>query len=175
MVQSTREVQLVAMGGVSAQYIAEFEHPLREVLHVGAFVGKGHLPKPAFAYNKDRQQYHTAAVMRRVLTLREPGTQVMLGVADFDLFVPDTPFVFGEADRESKTALASLFRLRGEGEVARKRVQVEVVHQAGHLIGLSFCEDQRCLMFGATTVAEADRRNLNLCNNCRNELARLRR
>ena len=62
----------------------------------------------------------------------------------------------------------------GEPGVAR-RTFVEAVHQAGHLVGLSYCEDARCAMFLATTITDAERRQLHLCNNCRNELAKIRR
>lgn len=170
-----RELQLVSIGGVTANTLKELEAPLQTVLGVTCFIGKASMPTPQYAFNKDRAQYHSTSVMRRVLTLKEPGVPWVLGVCDVDLFVPDTPFVFGEADRESKVALVSLFRLRGEGEVLKRRLHGEATHQAAHLVGLSFCEDSRCLMYAASTLAEADRRQLHLCNNCRNELAKQRR
>ena len=94
-----------------------------------------------------------------------------------DLFVPDSPFVFGEADREARVAVVSLARLKTtpEGEALRRRAQVETVHQAGHLLGLSYCDDPRCVMFFATSVQDCDRKGLALCNVCRNELQKLNR
>ena len=106
---------------------------------------------PSFAFNKDRNQYHTTSIVRRLLTLKDMGTPLILGVADVDLFVPDTSFVYGEADRESHGAVMSIWRLRGEGEAWKRRAYVEAVHQAGHLVGLSYCEDARCAMYQATT------------------------
>lgn len=163
------------MGGVTAQLLRELEAPILQILGAQSFVGKSAMPTPGYAFNKDRQQYHSAAVMRRVLTVREPGVRLVMGVGDFDLFVPDTPFIFGEADRESHAALVSVFRIRGDGDGWKRRLHCEGVHQAGHLVGLSFCEDQRCVMFNATTLAESDRRQMTLCNNCRNELAKQRK
>jgi archaemetzincin len=52
---------------------------------------------------------------------------------------------------------------------------VEAVHQAGHLVGLSYCDDPRCVMFMATNPSDCDRKNVSLCNVCRNELAKLNR
>jgi archaemetzincin len=106
----------------------------------------------------------------------EPG-QMVMGLTDVDLFVPDSAFVFGEADRESRSAVVSLARLRqgAEGDMLRRRLQGEVVHQAGHLLGLSYCEDPRCVMFFAQTPQDCDRKQLSLCNLCRNELAKLNR
>jgi archaemetzincin len=172
---AVKELQLVPVGPVAVTFLRELEAPIAQVLGVTAYVGKAALPPPAFAYNKDRGQYHTTAIMRRLLTVRELGTPLIMGVADVDLFVPDTSFVYGEADRESHVAVMSLWRLKGEGEAWKRRTFVEAVHQAGHLVGLSFCEDARCAMYAATTITDAERRQLHLCNNCRNELVKLRR
>ena len=78
---------------------------------------------------------------------------------------------------EARVAVVSLARLKTtpEGEALRRRAQVETVHQAGHLLGLSYCDDPRCVMFFATSVQDCDRKGLALCNVCRNELQKLNR
>jgi archaemetzincin len=172
---AVRELQLVTVGEVPAAFLRELEAPIAQVLGVGGYLGKASLPAPAFAFNKDRNQYHTTSIIRRLLTLKDMGTPLILGVSDVDLFVPDTSFVYGEADRESHGAVMSIWRLRGEGEAWKRRAYVEAVHQAGHLVGLSYCEDARCAMYQATTITDAERRQLHLCNNCRNELVKLRK
>src|SRR5260370_7450615 len=105
------------------------------------------------------------------------GQSVVVGVSGVDLFVPDSPFVFGEADGESKVAVVSAHRLRegGESELLKRRLQLETLRLSGHLIGLSFCEEPKCIMYLSATLADIDRKNLNLCNVCRNELAKLSR
>lgn len=171
-----KELQLIAVGGITAAFVKELEEPIAQVLAVGVGTGKTALPKPQYAFNKDRNQYHSNAIMRRLLTVREAGSLLVLGVVDVDLFVPDSPFVYGEADRESKSGVFSTFRIKSENpEMQKRRCQIEAVHQAGHLVGLSYCEDVRCTMFFATSITDCDRRNLGLCNNCRNELIKQRR
>jgi archaemetzincin len=170
-----RELQLIAVGEVPVSFLREVEPPIQQVLGVEAFAGRVQVGTPTYAFNKDRGQYHTTAIMRRLLTLKETGVPLVLGIVDVDLFQPDSTFVYGEADREAHVAVMSLHRLKGEGESWKRRAFVEVVHQAGHLVGLSFCEDARCAMYLATTITDADRRQLHLCNNCRNELLKLRR
>ena len=170
-----KELQLVAVGNVTATLLKELEVPIQQVLNVVTYVGKSMMPPANYAFNKDRQQYHSSAIMRRLLTVRDTGTPLILGVTDGDLFMPDSPFVFGEADRDSHAAVMSVFRLRGEGDSWKRRTFIEAVHMAGHLIGLSYCEDTRCAMFLATSITDAERRQLHLCNNCRNELNKLRR
>ena len=170
-----KEMQLVAVGGITPAMLKDIEEPIAGLLSVTVFAGKTALPKPQYAFNKDRNQFHSNAIMRRLLTIKEPGAVMVLGIADVDLFVPDSQFVYGEADRESHSGVLSTFRLKNENDNIKRRLQIESVHQAGHLVGLSYCEDVRCVMFFATSLADCDRRNLALCNNCRNELNKLRR
>ncbi|SEU30835.1 non-proteolytic archaemetzincin-like protein [Stigmatella erecta] len=174
----TRKVLLlVTVGQPATSLLKDFEEPLSTHLGVQAVAGKTPLSRPDYAFNKSRSQYHCNAILRRLVTLQEPAHAMVLGITDVDLFVPDTAFVFGEADRESRSAVVSEARLRtGAGpELVRRRVQVEALHQVGHLLGLSFCEDTRCLMSLAQTPQEVDRKQLSLCNPCRNELNKLQR
>ncbi|MGE6762752.1 non-proteolytic archaemetzincin-like protein [Corallococcus interemptor] len=169
---------LVTVGSPPSALVNALQEPLATHLGVSAVVSRMALSSPAYAFNKDRSQYHCNAIMRRLGTvLDESPQELVMGVTDADLFEPDSPFVFGQADRESKVAVMSLFRLRqgAEGETLRRRVQVEAVHQAGHLIGLSYCEDSRCVMFFPQSPQDIDRKSLGPCNVCRNELNRLSR
>ena len=177
MPQPQKVLLLVPLGSPTPVLLREVEGPLSLQLGLASVVSKLSLPAPAYAFNKDRGQYHCNAIMRRLVGLLEPGQSMVMGVTDVDLFVPDSPYVLGEADRESKSAVLSLARLRqgADGEQARRRFQVEAVHQAGHLMGLSYCEDARCVMFFAQTPQDCDRKQLALCNNCRNELNKLNR
>ncbi|WP_224372011.1 non-proteolytic archaemetzincin-like protein [Hyalangium versicolor] len=168
---------LVSVGSPPPTLLKELEEPLATHMGITAVPSKGALPRPDYAFNKDRSQYHCNAIMRRLVTLQEPGHSLVMGITDVDLFVPDSAFVFGEADRESHCAVVSTARLRAgaDADQLRRRVQVEGVHQAGHLLGLSYCEDPRCVMFFAQMPVDCDRKQLGLCNICRNELAKLNR
>lgn len=168
---------LVSVGSPPPVLLRELQEPLTTQLGVESVVSRTVLPTPTYAFNKTRGQYHCNAIMRRLVPLLEPGQQLVLGVTDVDLFVPDSNYVLGEADRESHSAVLSLARLRNgaDADQLRRRLQVETVHQVGHLLGLSYCEDMRCVMFFAQSPQDCDRKQLHLCNNCRNELVKLLR
>lgn len=170
-------ILLVSVGSPPPTLLKDIEEPLATHMGLTAVASKTVLSRPDYAFNKSRSQYHCNAILRRLVTLMEPGHALVMGVTDVDLFVPDSAFVLGEADRESKSAVVSLARLRTgpDGEQLRRRVQVEAVHQAGHLLGLSYCEDPRCVMFFAQTPQECDRKGMGPCNVCRNELQKLNR
>jgi archaemetzincin len=169
---------LVPIGPLPRGLPAEVGAALQEIFGAPADLGTP-LVKPDFAFNKDRQQYHSTAVLRRLDTVRPRGNEApVLGVVDVDLFVPDLPFVFGEADRDAKTALVSVFRLKGaDGRPASPerfahRSRVESVHAMGHLLGLSHCNDFRCAMFLSHTPADSDRKGEGLCIPCRSAIGR---
>jgi len=172
----TRTLQLVSVGNPPPSALSALEAPLAAHLGIRLAPNRLQLPTPTYAFNKDRNQYHCSAILRR-LGAATNAADFLLGVTDVDLFVPEMPFVFGEADREARAAVISVFRLRPGGplEAQQRRVSGEAHHQIGHLIGLSNCEDPKCAMFLATTPAECDRRGPELCNACRNELAKLSR
>jgi archaemetzincin len=114
--------------------------------------------------------------------MRQMDQVGIVGIAEVDLFIPDAnlSFVFGEADRNSKSALLSLARLRPEfsgapqnNDLLRARARVELTHEVGHLVGLLHCQVSRCVMFFSTGVADTDRKGGAFCPDCQAELRRL--
>ncbi len=137
-----------------------------------------HLPVPKYAYNPNREQYHSAAILKRVESLRQDTWDAAVGVADVDLFVPEVPFVFGEADRSTRSAVISLTRLRPEigsreskQESLNKRLLAEMIHQMGLIHGLAHCPNNRCVMFQSTSVQDTDKKGIQFCANCRKRLS----
>jgi archaemetzincin len=137
----------------------------------------GALPVPKYAYNPTRSQYHSAAILKRVETLRTIEWDAAIGVVDVDLFVPEVPFIFGEADRSTRSAIISLTRLRPEGgapeskrDLLLKRLVCEAIHQVGLIRGLAQCPNNRCVMFYSATVQDTDKKGHAFCANCRKRL-----
>ncbi len=135
------------------------------------------LPVPKYAYNPSREQYHSAAILKRVEGMCASDWAAAIGVADVDLFVPEVPFIFGEADRSTRSAVISLVRLRPDmgspdtrRELMIKRVSSEVTHQMGLIRGLAHCPNNRCVMFQSGTIQDTDKKGLQLCANCRKRL-----
>jgi archaemetzincin len=170
---AAKVLQLVVIGNAPMQQLRELEEPLRTHLTIATQLNRNGLPTPSYAFNKDRNQYYCNAIMRRLATQIEPAQSFIMGLTDVDLFVPDAPFIIGEADRESRAAVLSTFRLQGAPQQLKRRLHIETLHQGGHLLGLSYCEDARCLMFLAQSAQDVDRKTGAFCNVCRNELAKL--
>lgn len=136
------------------------------------------LPVPKYAFNPTRGQYHSAAILKRVETLRDSAWDAAIGIVDVDLFVPEVPFIFGEADRSTRSAIISLTRLRAESgtsearrELLVKRLIAETIHQIGLIRGLAQCPNNRCVMFYSATIQDTDKKGSSFCANCRKRLA----
>jgi archaemetzincin len=162
-------VVIVALGGVSPKLVRAAGEALKTILDVAARPGPS-LDQPRYAFNKDRGQYHATSILRRLSSLRTKHAPVV-GIADVDLFLPDAPYVIADADRDAGAAIFSLARLaHADPEAVRRRVQVETVHSAGHLLGLSHCGDFRCAMFFSRDAADSDRKGPGVCASCRTAL-----
>ena len=160
-------VVLVALGQVAPRTLVEAGQALRDVLGIPSRAGPG-LDRPRYAFNESRGQYHATSILRRLSSLRgaHHGAPIV-GIADVDLFLPDAPYVIGDADRDAGASLFSLFRLsHGDPDHVRHRAQVEAVHAVGHLLGLSHCPDARCAMFLSRDAADSDRKGPGLCASC---------
>jgi archaemetzincin len=161
-------VLLVALGNVPHRLLVDAAGAVRGVLDLATKNGPS-LDQPKYAFNESRSQFHATSILRRLAGLRGgPSGPPVVGIVDVDLFLPDAPYVIADADRDAGAALFSLARLsHGDPDHLRRRVQVETVHAAGHLLGLSHCPDFRCAMFLSRDAADSDRKGPGLCASCR--------
>jgi len=91
-----------------------------------------------------------------------------------DLYIPILTFVFGEAQMGGPCAVVSAHRLRQEfyglppnPELFRQRVIKEAVHEIGHTLNLTHCEDYSCAMAPSHAVEWIDLKEGTLCAGCR--------
>lgn len=130
-------------------------------------------PTPRSAYNPERGQYYSSLLLHILTEKYAKPERRVLGVVDFDLYVPQLNFVFGEADMINKVAVISLVRLRREwyglppdDKLFKRRVLTEAVHELGHTYGLHHCSDPHCVMFFSNSLADTDRKGFRFCKRC---------
>ncbi|MGA7576279.1 MAG: archaemetzincin [Terriglobales bacterium] len=129
---------------------------------------------PEFAYHGERQQYHSSEILYRMQNFVTADSWRVLGVAAVDLYIPILTFVFGEAQMGGPCAVVSAHRLRQElyglpsdPDLFRLRVAKEAVHELGHTVNLTHCEDYRCAMAPSHAVEWIDLKESTLCTACR--------
>ncbi len=128
---------------------------------------------PEFAFHGERQQYHSSEILARMQGLVSPKSWRILGVTAVDLYIPILTFVFGEAQMGGPCAVVSLHRLRQEfyglpkdESILRQRLVKEAVHEVGHTVSLTHCEDYRCAMAPSHAVEWIDIKESWLCEAC---------
>ena len=128
---------------------------------------------PEFAFHGERQQYHSSEILAHMQAVVGPQSWRVLGVTSVDLYIPILTFVFGEAQMGGPCAVVSLHRLRQEfyglppdGNLLQYRLLKEAVHEIGHTVNLSHCDDYRCAMAPSHAVEWIDLKESSLCSTC---------
>ncbi|MGO9268750.1 MAG: archaemetzincin family Zn-dependent metalloprotease [Terriglobia bacterium] len=133
---------------------------------------------PAPSFHSGRQQYHSTDLLARMQKHLTPSCWRVLGVTPLDLYIPILTFVFGEAQLEGGCALVSTYRLRQEfyglpsdPDLLLQRLAKEAIHELGHTLGLTHCEDYECVMAPSHAVEWIDLKSSHACRECRRAIA----
>ncbi len=129
----------------------------------------------SFAFHPERGQYHSTLILEQLEQL--DGDDIIIAVTGHDLFIPILTFVFGEAHLEGRCAIVSHHRLAqgfyglpDDPGLTTERLVKEAIHEIGHTVGLTHCDDYDCVMAASHSVEWLDVKGTALCVNCRNAL-----
>lgn len=131
----------------------------------------------SFAFHPERGQYHSTMIIERLSQV--DGTEdVIVGVTGDDLFIPILKYVFGEAQMGGRIAVVSYHRmlqpfygLPPDTELTAARIGKTAVHEIGHTLGLTHCDDYDCVMAASHSVEWLDVKGPSLCSTCANVLS----
>ena len=108
---------------------------------------------------------------------RATQTWRVLGVTGVDLYIPILTFVFGEAQMGGPCAVVSFHRLMQEfyglpadPAVLIDRLIKEAVHEVGHTLDLTHCDDYSCAMAPSHAVEWIDLKGQMLCGSCQGQV-----
>ena len=167
-----KKLQLLPVGVVDARLLEWLGQALHEKFRVPAEI-LSPLLDPAFALHAERQQYHSSEILASMLRHITRNTWRLLGVTEFDLYIPILTFVFGEAQLGGSGAVVSYHRLRQEFyglpadvDLLANRLLIEAVHELGHTLRLTHCHDYRCVMAPSHAVEWIDIKDSGFCEDC---------
>ncbi len=131
------------------------------------------LENPRYAYDQRRSQYECRALLERLKSYCPQEGLGILGVTQVDLFLPVLKYVFGLSELGGRAAVISTYRLSPEfyekgqdQELLMQRLEKTAVHEVGHLLGLTHCRDQHCVMHASTIIEHTDLKLASLCPTC---------
>jgi archaemetzincin len=167
-----KKLQLLPLGVVDPRLLDWLRQALREKFRV-----KTEILSPAldigFALHAERQQYHSSEILARMQAFVGHDTWKLLGVTALDLYIPILTFVFGEAQVGGSSAIVSYQRLRqefyglpGDLDLLANRLLIESVHELGHTLRLTHCQDYRCAMAASHAVEWIDIKDSGYCDAC---------
>lgn len=120
-----------------------------------------------------RRQYNGDKLLKEVAALNGAGDSKTIGLFNVDLFIPILTYIFGQAQLNGKTAVASLYRLNNErygmpanDKLLLERFTKEIIHELGHTFGLLHCHTPTCVMRSSTYVEDIDQKEVLFCSKC---------
>ncbi len=165
-------IQLLPFGPAAAETLSDLRAGLEREFSVPCEI-LPHEPEPVFAYNLTRQQYSSTAILAAMLKRNTPPKWRLLGVTPLDLYIPILTLDFGEAHLPGTCAVISSHRLRQEfyglppdPKLQHLRLLKEAVHELGHTLNLSHCEDYQCAMAPSHGVEWIDLKSSSYCRDC---------
>jgi archaemetzincin len=165
-------LQLLTIGDLDGRLLGKLGPALARTFRVPCEVLPGCLD-PEFAYHGERQQYHSSEILQAMQGYVRRESWRILGIAAVDLYIPILTFVFGEAQVGGPCGLVSTHRLRQEfyglpldAQILQERLLKEAVHEIGHTLDLTHCDDYQCAMAPSHAIEWIDLKNTALCNLC---------
>ncbi len=169
-------LQLLPVGDLDRRLLEELRVRMARIFRVPCEV-LNHGLGIDFAFHPERRQYHSSEILGRMQAHLAPDCWRLLGVTGADLYIPILTFVFGEAQLDGRCALVSVHRLRQEfyglphdPALLSDRLLKEAVHELGHTLQLTHCDDYSCVMAASHSVEWIDVKEAHLCSVCHNRV-----
>jgi archaemetzincin len=169
-------LQLLPIGNLDGHLLMDLGPAIADAFHMPCEV----IPRPLnpeIAFHGERQQYHSSELLQHMQRFLTRDSWRILGVTSVDLYIPILTFVFGEAQMAGPCAIVSAHRLRQEfyglppdPEILRLRLLKEAVHELGHTLNLTHCEDYQCAMAPSHAVEWIDLKESVLCSACHSQV-----
>jgi archaemetzincin len=167
-----KKLQLLPVGNVDPRLLDWLRQALFDKFRVPAEVLRPALD-PAFALHAERQQFHSSEILAAMQSSISHDTWRLLGVTGHDLYIPILTFVFGEAQLGGASAIVSYHRLTQEFyglppdlDLLANRLLIESVHELGHTLRLTHCDDFHCAMAPSHAVEWIDIKDSGFCEDC---------
>jgi predicted Zn-dependent protease len=167
------------MGEADLVTINRLAGSLGAVFNRGVDILKG-MRTPGEAFNETRGQYYARVILSKLERVKANQREMVVGICEEDIYLPNTHFVLGYADSLAGTAVVSLFHFRQEfyglPEDDKKiypRLYKEVIHQMANLYTIPPCTNPTCVHYDSREMMDIDNKSMRLCDICLRSLQKV--
>jgi archaemetzincin len=167
-----RRIQLLSLGEIDRSQLDGLALALAQEMRCECEILPAGLDISS-TFNASRGQFHSTEALARMSERLTGATWRLLGITAVDLYIPILTFVFGEAQLPGTLAVVSTNRLRQEfyglppdQRLLNERLLKESLHELGHTLGLTHCNDTECVMAASHAVEWIDLKSRRFCPEC---------
>lgn len=161
-------------------YLEEITHDINDSLRqagidASIYIWPQVLKPPTECFDWKRAQYSSQCVMSYINKhIRITGYNgYILCIGYIDSYKNGHSFIFGDASLSLNTACVYTKRLypgfynkKPGYDTYYKRVVKESIHELGHLLGLTHCDNRKCVMSPSNSIEDLDEKTMYFCNKC---------
>lgn len=162
-------IYIIPLNSIEIDFLEKVKFFVEEVYKEKVFIEKER-EFPENCLNSFRNQYDAECVLGKLSSYKN---SITLYITQNDLYVEGLNFIFGLALPYYQKSIVSIKRLkesfygkRDDLNILILRTAKEIVHEIGHLKGLSHCSDKNCVMYFSNSIYDTDRKGYKLCCNC---------
>ena len=176
MLQRKAKIVVVPLGEVDFMMVNRLATSIGPVFSRSVDILKG-MKIPEEAFNVIRNQHYASIVLAKLERVKANPRELVIGICEEDLYLPDEAYVLGHADSILGTAVVSLFRIRQEfyglpedDMKIYSRLFKQAVHQTAHLVGMSSCRNPKCVNYYSQDMFDIDSKGEGFCDICKRQL-----
>jgi len=170
------KIVVVPLGEVDFMLVNKLATNIGPVFSRSIDILKG-MKIPEESYNVIRNQYYASIILAKLERLKANSKELVLGICEEDIYLPDEAQVLGFSDAVLGTATVSLYKIRQEfyglPEDEMKvfsRLYKQSIHQLAHLFNISSCRNPKCVNYFSQEMFDIDNKNETFCDICKRQL-----
>nr|MBN2276673.1 hypothetical protein [candidate division Zixibacteria bacterium] len=176
MLLKKSKIVVVPLGDVDFMMVNRLATSIGPIFGRSVDILKG-MKIPEEAYNVIRSQHYASIILAKLERVKANSRELILGVCEEDIYLPDEPFVLGYSDIVLGTAVISLFKLRQEfyglpenDMKVYDRLFKQSIHQLSHLFEIPSCRNPKCINYYSQDMLDIDRKGEKFCDICQRRL-----
>jgi predicted Zn-dependent protease len=161
----SRPIHLISLDPVARHMISEAISEISSTIGTEVVFEEIH-----FEYPGAPQKRFRGDVLIDLFARRHDGCSPTVLLTSREIYVPPYMYVLGFSKPRSGIGMVSWSRFRGNPDLA-ELVAKEVIHEFGHLAGLTHCSSGKCVMAFSGSLDELRGKGICFCRDCESKLA----